>query len=145
MDATPFNSPRSSPMCRSTTPSSFRPRGLRPAANEFGSPTSRLRRFSTGPESSMIGGMAGSERLARNGVLLAGAGLAIAGSLCGQSSTYRASRAEGGKPDLNGVWQVLNEANYDLEGHSARPAMALRPGPYGPAPAAAVLALGAVG
>ena len=51
----------------------------------------------------------------------------------------------GGKPDLNGVWQVLNEANYDLEGHNARPAMALRPGPYGPVPAAPVLALGAVG
>jgi len=78
-------------------------------------------------------------------LLLAGAVLAIAAPLCGQSSTYRAPRAEGGKPDLNGVWQVLNEANYDLEGHSARPAMAVRPGPYGPVPAAQVLALGAVG
>src|SRR5437660_2795134 len=78
-------------------------------------------------------------------VLLAGAVLAIASPLCGQSSAYRAPRAAGGKPDLNGVWQVLNEANYDLEGHSARPAMALRPGPYGPVPATPVLALGAVG
>ena len=84
-------------------------------------------------------------RIAIEGVLLAGAVLAIAGPLCGQNSAYRAPRAEGGKPDLNGVWQVLNEANYDLEGHSARPAMALRPGPYGPVPAAQVLALGAVG
>ena len=49
------------------------------------------------------------------------------------------------KPDLNGIWQALNEANYDLEAHVARPAMALRPGPYGPIPAAPVLALGAVG
>ena len=24
-----------------------------------------------------------------------------------------------GKPDLNGVWQVLNSANYNLEAHSA--------------------------
>src|SRR5262249_2575377 len=32
-----------------------------------------------------------------------------------------------------------------LEGHMARPAMALQPGPYGPVPAAKVLALGAVG
>jgi hypothetical protein len=40
---------------------------------------------------------------------------------------------------------VLNEANYDLEAHMARPAMALRPGPYGPVPAAPVVALGAVG
>jgi hypothetical protein len=66
-------------------------------------------------------------------------------SLPGQRSTYRAPRVEGGKPDLNGVWQTMNEANYDLEGHSARPAMALRAGPYGPVPAAPVLALGAVG
>ena len=63
--------------------------------------------------------------------------------LAGQA--YRAPRAPGGKPDLNGIWQALNEANYDLEGHMARPAMALRPGPHGPAPAAAVMALGAVG
>src|SRR5712672_225179 len=63
--------------------------------------------------------------------------------LAGQA--YRAPRAPDGKPDLNGIWQTLNEANYDLEGHNARPAMALRPGPYGPVPAPPVLALGAVG
>src|SRR5215831_13250438 len=65
--------------------------------------------------------------------------------LAGETAGYRAPRAEGGKPDLNGIWQVLNEANYDLEGHSAKAAMALRPGPYGPVPATQVLALGAVG
>ena len=58
---------------------------------------------------------------------------------------YRAPRADGGHPDLNGIWQSLNEANYDIEAHNAKPAMAVRPGPYGPVPAAAVLALGAVG
>jgi hypothetical protein len=36
------------------------------------------------------------------------------------------------KPDLNGIWQALNEANYDLEAHAARPAMALRPAPMVP-------------
>jgi hypothetical protein len=50
-----------------------------------------------------------------------------------------------GKPDLNGVWQTINEANYDLQPHNARPAMAVRQGPYGAVPAAPVLALGAVG
>jgi hypothetical protein len=60
-------------------------------------------------------------------------------------TSYRAPRAPGGKPDLNGIWQALNEANYDLQPHNARPAMAVRPGPYGPVPAAPVLALGAVG
>ncbi len=79
-------------------------------------------------------------------VIFAGGLLAAAAmNLAAQTPPYRAPRADGGKPDLNGIWQSLNEANYDLEGHNARPAMALRPGPYGPVPAAPVLALGAVG
>ena len=65
--------------------------------------------------------------------------------LSGQTSAYRAPRTADGKPDLNGIWQANSEANYDLEAHMARPALALRAGPYGPVPAAAVLALGAVG
>src|SRR5215831_17810351 len=93
----------------------------------------------------MSGKDAGLMRITIERLLWAGAALAVGMPLCGQSSTYRAPRAEGGKPDLNGVWQVLNEANYDLEAHIARPAMALRPGPYGPVPAPSTLALGAVG
>jgi hypothetical protein len=54
-------------------------------------------------------------------------------------------RLPDGRPDLNGIWQAINEANFDLETHLARPAMALREGPYGPLPAAEVLRLGAVG
>ena len=66
--------------------------------------------------------------------------------LSGQApAAYRAPRAADGHPDLNGIWQANTEANFDLEAHMARPAMALRAGPYGPVPAAAVLALGAVG
>ena len=74
------------------------------------------------------------------------AALLVSGAMSarGQATGYRAPRIDG-KPDLNGIWQTLNEANYDLEGHAARPAMAVRPGPYGPVPAAPVLALGAVG
>lgn len=62
-----------------------------------------------------------------------------------QAPAYRAPRGADGHPDLNGIWQALNEANYDVEMHMARPAMQTRPGPYGPVPAPPVLALGAVG
>src|SRR5271166_2886123 len=81
-------------------------------------------------------------RLGTSCVLFATMAIGIA-SLSAQ--TYRAPRLPDGKPDLNGIWQALNEANYDLQAHVARPAMALRPGPYGPVPTAPVLALGAVG
>jgi hypothetical protein len=76
------------------------------------------------------------------GAYLATTALPVAGQA---PAAYRAPRLQDGKPDLNGIWQALNEANYDLEAHMARAAMALRPGPYGPLPAAPVLALGAVG
>jgi hypothetical protein len=54
-------------------------------------------------------------------------------------------RTKDGKPDLNGIWQALNSANYDIEPHAARAAMALVPGPFVPVPAPQVVALGAVG
>jgi hypothetical protein len=76
------------------------------------------------------------------GAVLATTALPVEGQA---PATYRAPRLPDGKPDLNGIWQSLSEANYDLEAHMARPALAVRPGPFGPVPAAAVLALGAVG
>src|SRR5438552_3586459 len=48
-------------------------------------------------------------------------------------------------PDFNGVWSVMTSANSDLEPHTARAAMAMRPGPVVPVPAKDVVALGAVG
>src|SRR6185503_16293158 len=62
-----------------------------------------------------------------------------------QAAAYRAPRTPDGHPDLNGIWQANNEANWDIQMHVARPALALRAGPYGPVPAKEVLALGAVG
>ena len=48
--------------------------------------------------------------------------------LAGQTpAAYRAPRSADGKPDLNGIWQALNEANYDVEMHMARPALQTRP------------------
>ena len=54
-------------------------------------------------------------------------------------------RLPDGRPNFNGVWSVMNTANYDLEPHAARAALQLRDGPYNPVPARSVLALGAVG
>jgi hypothetical protein len=33
----------------------------------------------------------------------------------------RPSRTADGKPNLNGIWQALNEANWDIEAHTAAP------------------------
>lgn len=77
---------------------------------------------------------------------LAGAWLAIAvWPVATDAQGYRPPRLADGHPDLNGIWQALNEANYDIQMHVARPALALRDGPYGPVPAMPVVALGAVG
>ena len=34
---------------------------------------------------------------------------------------YRVPRTKDGKPDLNGIWQAVNSANWDIEGHGAAP------------------------
>ena len=54
-------------------------------------------------------------------------------------------RTPGGKPDMNGIWQALGNAYYDIEPHAARAAMAWRPGPVVPVPAREVVAFGAAG
>jgi hypothetical protein len=61
------------------------------------------------------------------------------------SESYEPPRLANGKPDFNGVWQVLNTANYNLEAHGASAAMAFREGPVVPVPAKEVVALGSIG
>jgi len=83
---------------------------------------------------------------------LAVIGLAVAAPAAAQAqakpkaaAAYKAPRGPDGKhPDLNGVWQAMNSAGWDIEPHAARSALQTRPGPFGPVPAKAVLALGAV-
>lgn len=73
-----------------------------------------------------------------------GAALALAATPV-DAQRARLPRTASGKPDLSGIWQAMTTAHYDVEPHSARPAMAMRPGPVVPVPAKEVLALGAVG
>ena len=70
---------------------------------------------------------------------------------------YRPARTADGAPDLNGIWQALNTANFDIQAHAARPALAVIPAPPRSntpglaratrvdVPAPSVRALGAVG
>ncbi len=58
---------------------------------------------------------------------------------------YKAPRGPDGKhPDLNGIWQAMNEANWDIELHMAKPSLQVREGPMGPVPAIKTMYLGAV-
>lgn len=54
-------------------------------------------------------------------------------------------RTPDGKPDLNGIWQVLSTANNNLEPAAPKSAFAMVPGDFVPVPAPAVVAMGAVG
>lgn len=65
--------------------------------------------------------------------------------LVAQSSNGDLPRLANGKPDLNGIWQAVGSAHYDIERHMARSSMMLREGPHGPLPAVPTLRLGAVG
>lgn len=77
-----------------------------------------------------------------------------AGAVLATRGTDAPTRAAGprtpdGKPDFGGVWQALNEAQWDLQAHEARPAIVTQRGvydyEYARVPAAPVLALGAAG
>jgi hypothetical protein len=41
--------------------------------------------------------------------------------LAQEGEAYRAPRAADGRPDLNGIWQALNSANWNIEDHAASP------------------------
>ena len=71
------------------------------------------------------------------------AALLAAAPLAAQSDAI--PRTASGLPDLNGIWQALGNAHWDIEPHLARPALQMQEGPVVPVPANEVVHLGAVG
>jgi len=53
------------------------------------------------------------------GVALAGVLALVPLPVAGQVPAYRAPRTADGKPSLNGIWQAVNTADWDLQGHAA--------------------------
>ena len=78
------------------------------------------------------------------GVVAATFAFVSSSSVSSQARTPTVPRVNG-KPDLNGLWQAVNTANWDIQAHTAKAALAMRPGPVVPVPAKEVLAFGAVG
>src|ERR1022692_4537113 len=52
-----------------------------------------------------------------------------------RAAAYKAPRAADGKPNLNGIWQVLNTANWDIQGHAAHAGPIVALGAAGAEPA----------
>src|SRR5215467_10924737 len=84
-------------------------------------------------------------RLVTIGVAAAGAFIVIM-FLQSSGQGQRPARLDG-HPNFSGIWQALNEANWDLEAHAARAGFMTQPGahPNSEVPGAAALVLGAAG
>ena len=85
-------------------------------------------------------------------VAIAIAAVAVAISTFGRRTggeAVQSARMADGHPNFNGVWQALNEANWNLQAHDARAGAVTQPGvypyEYARVPAPPVLALGAAG
>lgn len=48
--------------------------------------------------------------------------LAVMPVLSQSSPAYKAPRTPDGRPDISGIWQAMNEANWNVEAHPAAPA-----------------------
>jgi hypothetical protein len=68
--------------------------------------------------------------------LFAGSAIAILFALTatGQAPAYKPPRMSDGHPNLNGIWQTMNSANWDLEAHAAGPGLVVALGAEGAEP-----------
>src|SRR5688500_16367089 len=88
-------------------------------------------------------------RGAMEGMTMAAVGVFIAQQ--GERATSQGTRPArmDGRPNLSGIWQTNNEANWDLQAHEARAGAVMQPGVYpydfAQVPAAPSLPFGAAG
>ena len=52
----------------------------------------------------------------------------------GQTPAYKAPRTADGRPNLNGIWQAVNTAHWDIQGHAAAPGATVALGAAGAVP-----------
>ena len=67
--------------------------------------------------------------------VVSGTWLAVDGVTAQQAQAYRAPRTPDGKPNLNGIWQTMNTANWNIEAHPAGPSPVRELGASGAVPA----------
>jgi len=68
--------------------------------------------------------------------VVAAVAVAAVAAVSAQPAGYKAPRLPGtNRPDLNGLWQALNTAHWDIQDHSAQPAPLLAMGAWGAIPA----------
>src|SRR5260370_42706423 len=87
-----------------------------------------------GEEAQMGNGLRGARFAGAAAVLTTALQLSLIPAASG-AEAYRAPRTADGKADLNGIWQALNTANWDLQEHAARPGLVVALGAAGAVPA----------
>jgi hypothetical protein len=65
---------------------------------------------------------------------IASALFAAALPMAAQTAAYKAPRTPDGKPNMNGIWQALNTANWDLQDHASQAGLVVAFGALGAEP-----------